>query len=155
MPSLLSKVTERISETLLRIHQETGHERYLIGGSWAAAIISEALEIIATDNDPCHLKANDIDVYYDNSVNEPGCKLIVDLSCINYQQIDSIDFEVNTIKCSNLSPDTFLANNDINVTACCFNVDFLSASDDLVSIMPCHVFGNSSLRGMLIESLEL
>jgi hypothetical protein len=119
---------------------------------------TQGLETVCSNDDgvdPCHLEADDIDVYYDNDDDGAGRKLIVDLSCINYQQIGSISLEVNTIKCSNLSPDTFLANNDINVTACCFDVDFSSADDNLVSIhaLPCFwqfIFEKSANRKLRV-----
>lgn len=139
----MTKVNELVSETVLKIHQETGHEHFLIGGSWAAAMIAEALQSVPHEDsfDSCHdkLEANDIDVYHGSFIDEADCKLIVDLHCIDYQNIDSVDWEVNTIKCSNLSTDTLLANNDINVTACCFDVDFSREGNILVSIhaLPC------------------
>ena len=36
--------------------------------------------------------------------------------------------EVNTVLCRNLSPETFLANNDINITASCIDIDFSSGN---------------------------
>ena len=40
--------------------------------------------------------------------------------------IEGVTTEVNTIECQKLSPETFLAKNDINITASCILVDFLS-----------------------------
>eukprot|EP00986_Skeletonema_menzelii_P014343 scaffold9453_cov75-Skeletonema_menzelii.AAC.1 len=152
MPQLLSKVNELVSETLQKIHEEKGHERFIIGGSWAAAIIAKSLDDICADDDnfdACSLTANDIDVYFGDFTEDFDSKLIVDLNCIRYTKVDSITLEVNTIKCSNLSPQAMLANNDINVTACCFHVDF--SKDELVSIhaSPCFwefLFQNKTKR---------
>lgn len=84
--------------------------------------------------------------------------MLVDRNCINYQHINSVTLEVNTIKCSNLSPETFLANNDINVTACCFDVDFSRADENLVAIhaLPCFwqfIFEQNSNRQLRVVKL--
>ncbi len=60
-------MNELVSEIVMKIHQETGHEHFLIGGSWAAMMIAKALETVCSDDndaDSCELKANDIDVYH-------------------------------------------------------------------------------------------
>ena len=80
-----------------------------------------------------------MDVYFGDFAEDVNSKLIVDLNCIRYTKVDSISLEVNTIKCSNLSPRAMLTNNDINVTACCFDVDF--SKEELISIHAAPCFG--------------
>ena len=47
--------------------------------------------------------------------------------------------ELNTVKCWSLSPSGFLENNDINVTASCFEVDFSFSKDQCLTLhaSPC------------------
>ena len=72
------------------------------------------------------LVSNGIDVFYgaftsdDNNTN----LLFVDKCSIEKGSVEGVPFEVNTIKCHNSSPETFLVNNDMNLTASCILVDF-------------------------------
>ena len=52
-------------------------------------------------------------------------------------KVEGVDNEINTVKCINLSAASFLANNDLNITASCIHVNF--AADDLFTIdaSPC------------------
>ena len=57
------------------------------------------------------------------------------LDSIKYHKVNGVSLEVNTVECYNLSPSTFLANNDLNVTASCFHVDFSApANSNLFTI---------------------
>ena len=58
----------------------------------------------------------------------------VNLNAIKYLKVEGVPVEVNTVECDNLSPSTFLANNDLNITASCFHVNFGTADDKLFSI---------------------
>ena len=118
--------------TLETIHNETGLEEFLIGGSYATAQLAGILSTVCLDNDTFDsltLKANDIDTYHGNSTDDPSVSLIADLGGIKYHKVEGLELEINTVKCSNLSPDTFMANNDLNVTRACFNVNFAGSED--------------------------
>ena len=87
---------------------------------------------ICLDDDSFHsltLKANDIDVYHGCFTDDPDTSLIVDLGGIAYHKVDGEDLEINTVKCNHLSPHTFMANNDLNVTGACFHVNFAGGDD--------------------------
>ena len=62
-----------LQDTLEIIHQETGLERYIIGGSWAAEqIVAAQSTVCQEDNEvePFCLDANDIDVYHGTFIDE-------------------------------------------------------------------------------------
>ncbi len=78
------------------------------------------------------LIANDIDTYHGDFTTDPNAEFDVDMRAIKYHKVDGLDLEINTVKCHSLSPDSFLANNDLNVTASCIHVNF--AADKLFSV---------------------
>jgi|AntRauTorckE5430_2_1112549.scaffolds.fasta_scaffold07164_2 hypothetical protein len=122
------------------IHKETELDEFLIGGSYATAQLAGVLNTICLNDDTFDslaLKANDIDTYHGNSTDDPGMLLIVDLGGIKYHKVEGLELEINTVKCSNLSPDTFMVNNDLNVTGACFNVNF--AGDEGSKLFTIHV----------------
>ena len=78
--------------------------------------------------------ANDIDVYHGTWNNEDGRELLnVLMSEISYMDVDGIDIPVNTVKCKNLSAKAFLSSNDVNVTACCLDVNY-NNPDDVITM---------------------
>lgn len=83
------------------------------------------------------LTANDIDVYFGSFTCDPGTSMCVNMHRIEYKKVDNLPWEINTVQCENLSAENFLQNNDLNITASCFHVDF--SSDNLFSIhaSPC------------------
>ena len=141
MAAVHAVVSSVIESHLELVHRETGLEEFLIGGSWASAMIVDAISDICQDGDhdvdSFVLEANDIDVYHGSFTSVAGTSMSVHLDQIDYTKIDGLEWEVNTVRCDRLSAENFLANNDINVTASCFHVDF--TKDELFSIhaSPC------------------
>ena len=69
--SLIIQLELTIKDTIDLIHQETGFERFVIGGSWAAEHIASAISTICSDDaefedEDLTLKSNDIDCYHGN-----------------------------------------------------------------------------------------
>ena len=86
------------------------------------------------------LPINDIDVFFGEFTEDDTKRMIVHKSNIKKYPIDGISVEVNTVKCTELSPDTFLANNDVNITASCILVEYTSPEEQPVLTMrasPC------------------
>ena len=50
-------------------------------------------------------------------------KFVVDFSGIKKYPVSSLFLELNTVKCQSCSAAGFLSNNDINLTASCFDID--------------------------------
>jgi hypothetical protein len=63
--------------------------------------------------------------------------LHVDLHAIKKNEVVGLLMELNTVKCLSLSPSGFLENNDINVTAFCFEVDFSKDQCLTLHASPC------------------
>ena len=98
------------------------------------------------------LDANDIDVFHGAFTVNEDKDLRVKLDKISKNKVDGFSWEINTVECDNLSAHSFLKNNDLNITACCFHVDF--ATDGLFSIhaSPCFwqfLFQNYAERKIL------
>ena len=72
------------------------------------------------------LVSNEIDVFHGEFTGDKTKHLFVDKCSIKNFSNEGVAVEVNTIECQNLSPETFVANNDINITASCILVDFSS-----------------------------
>ena len=126
LPELEERLQAYIQGDLGSIHRETGLEEFLIAGSWPSSIIAKVLsewtdcEDLA-DFDELELKANDIDVYHGRQSNDG--KFVVDFSGIKKYPVSSLFLELNTVKCQSWSAAGFLSNNDINLTASCFDID--------------------------------
>lgn len=82
--------------------------------------------------DSLSLEVNDIDAYHGTFTEDENAEIRINRGAIKYYKVDGLALEINTVECSNLSPDTFLANNDLNVTASCFYVNF--TADELFTI---------------------
>ena len=135
MEELHSSLMENILPHLELIHSETGLEEFVIGGSWASAMIVKAVTEVCKDDgevDVFELEANDVDIYHGAFTTEPGTSMVVHKDQIEYKVVEHFHWEINTVKCGLLSADNFLANNDLNITASCFHVNF--ASDQLFSL---------------------
>ena len=145
---LMSELTEVIStlitDDLKKMHSETGHEEFLIGGSWASAKIVQALLTLLPVNEDLgglnELVMNDCDLFYGKFTTDCSKPFVVDLkSSKDYVKSDELDVDINTVKAHNISPSSFLANNDINITASCLLVNFANVEGSLFSIhaSPC------------------
>ena len=138
MGDVMDALLPLVEKDLLTIHNETGFERFIIGGSWAAMKIVDALVDVCEEEEfeAMALEANDVDVYH-GEFTEEDRKLNVKLDAICYKKVDELAVEVNTVECENLSARSLLQNNDLNITACCFSIDV--SSDPLFSIQasPC------------------
>ena len=126
-------VVGNTKEDAKKIKEATGLSRFIIGGSHASLLLSGActdLEQIKADFavEAAPLTSNDIDIFYGDFSNDESKHLYVDKRCIKKQNIEGIGKELNTIECKNLSPRTFLENNDVNITASCIDIDFASGS---------------------------
>ena len=138
MPRLLESVKRFCTHDIDLIHNSIQLEEFLIGGSYAAMIVQRAVtEILEANNDGyenVNLMENDIDVYYGTWNNEDGRELLnVLMSEISYVDVDGIDKPVNTVKCKNLSAKAFLSSNDVNVTACCLDMNY-NNPDDVITM---------------------
>ena len=114
----------------------------MIGGYRASSMISDAYATLTfndeEDAEAMPMLANDVDVFYGAFTDDTTKTLAVNKSKIRKFAIDGIPMEVNTVECCNLSASTFLANNDVNITASCIKVDF--SSDELTTsthVSPC------------------
>ena len=70
--------------------------------------------------------SNDIDIFHGKFSGDKTKHFFVDKCSIKKFSNEGVAAEVNTIECRNLIPETFLENNDINITATCILVDFSS-----------------------------
>lgn len=68
--------------------------------------------------------------------------------------ITGLPWEMNTVTCYNLSADEFLMNNDLNITATCFWVDYENPKLKTVAFMHCLAFGNLPSIKLQIESTK-
>ena len=75
------------------------------------------------DFDKLELIANDIDMYYGRFTDD--APFVVDFLDIEKHQVNDLFKELNTVKCRSLSAAGFLLNNDMNLTATCFDVDLI------------------------------
>ena len=128
---LLQELDKVVRQHLEVVHEETGLEEFIVGGSWAAAMIAQALTNISDDESEFEslvLKANDVDVYHGTFTASAGSVMSVMLDRIAYKEVEGFPWEINTVECHRLSAENFLANNDLNVTAACLHVDFTTDS---------------------------
>ena len=75
MDSLIIILELTIKDDIDLIHQATGFERVIIGGSWAAEQIASAVSDICSDDDNFEdltLRSNDIDCYHGDFTEEAG-----------------------------------------------------------------------------------
>lgn len=126
LPELEERLQAYIQGDVGSIHHETGLEEFLVAGSWPSSIIAKVLSewtdcADLADFDELELKANDIDVYHGHQSNDG--KFVVDFSGIKKYPVSSLFLELNTVKCQSWSAAGFLSNNDINLTASCFDID--------------------------------
>ena len=141
--SLMSALTEVLStlitDDLKKMHSETGHEEFLIGGSWASVKIVQALLKLLPENEDLEelkeLVTNDCDLFYGEFATDKSKKFVVDLnSAKDYVKSDELDVDINTVKAHNISSSSFLANNDINITASCLHVNFANVEGSLFTV---------------------
>ena len=136
MPAIEKEMSTLIIDQLKLIHEETGHERFVVGGSWASEKICQVVSKVCKNDasvDPLAMPANDLDLYWGGFTDDDTKTLFVDLTKVEYSTVEGLVIGVasdldknylNTVKCSNLSPHSLLANNDLNITATCLDVDF-------------------------------
>lgn len=114
---------------VVSICNETGFEKFLAVGSWSSSII----EKVVSDWDRCEelreydnlkLITNYIDVNNGPSNDYKNATFNVDFHEIKKCKVDGLQWELNTVNCNCLSDEGFHANNDINLTASCFEVNF-------------------------------
>jgi len=138
-PQLQIALKSLVQDHIELIHNKTGMEEFIIGGSWASAMIAEAYGNVREEDgfedqeasEIAVLDANDIDVYHGSFTDMSAKRLFVHLDKIEYTKVDGLPWEINTVQCDGLNVDSLLENNGINVTASCIHVDF--TSDDLFS----------------------
>ena len=76
-------------------------------------------------------------MYYGTFTTDHNRKLSVDMNRIEYKAVDGMEWEVNTVYCNHLSEETFLANNDTNITASCLRVNVYNDSLFTIHASPC------------------
>ena len=128
LSELEGKVAAYIETEIGIIHRHAGREEFLIAGSWSSSTIAKVFNEWdgcedLQDFDKLELVANDIDMYYGHFADNNNAPFVVDFLDIEKHDFDDLFMELNTVKCRSLSPAGFLLNNDINVTATCFEVD--------------------------------
>ena len=143
-------VLSNITEVAENIRAVTGLPRFVIGGSYASLKIFDAcaeLQENKTDFavEVVPLVSNDIDVFHGDFTDDSSKDLFVDKCSIQKFNVDGVELEVNTIKCNNLSPETFLANNGVNITASCIDIDFESGN------MTASIFASSCFWTFLFQ----
>jgi hypothetical protein len=117
---------ENLDDILEAIGAHIGKPSFICGGSWPAMLISNAVFDFAVEDedstmvveildglDAIELKSNDIDLYHGTDGNGSLCVL---WDRIQYQNVDNVPLEVNTVECRNLNACNILDNNDINAT---------------------------------------
>ena len=134
--SLHERVCTNIKVKVGKTHPSTGINKCVIGGSHTPFRISEARAELADDHNDTHgllmgvevvpLLSNDVDVFHGEFTRDPMKCLEVNMSKIKKFAVEEVSRKVNTVECDNLNPSTFLANNDVNIMASCFLVEFSS-----------------------------
>ena len=127
---------ENLDDILEAIGAHIGKPSFICGGSWPAMLISNAVFDFAVEDedstmvveildglDAIELKSNDIDLYHGTDGNGSLCVL---WDRIQYQNVDNVPLEVNTVECRNLNARNILDNNDINATAVVMEVTSVS-----------------------------
>ena len=140
MAELNPALKDIVAPHLELIRSKTGLDEFLVGGSWASAMIAETVAKVCegdSEVEACALSANDIDVYHGSFATEPGRSMVVYMNQVAYHHEEGLEWEINTVKSDLISAQGFLDGNDLNVTAACLNVDF--ASDELFTMhaSPC------------------
>ena len=116
---LLSELETRmygyVSHYLRVIHVATGYDSFVIGGSWASSMIAKVLSEWThcsdlVDFDKLDLVANDIDLYHGHWSTEEGNLMTVDFQngIKKFPVTELQPWELNTVKCHNLSASGFL-----------------------------------------------
>ena len=136
MPAITNQLATLVIDPLKLVHEETGYEKFIVGGSWVSEKICDAISVVCKDDtnvDLLAMSANDLDLYWGTFTDDPEKKLSVDLTQVRYKTIAGLatgkaceldrDY-LNTVKCSNLNANTLLSNNDLNITATCLDVEF-------------------------------
>eukprot|EP00956_Cyclotella_meneghiniana_P027530 scaffold61920_cov23-Cyclotella_meneghiniana.AAC.1 len=142
LPELQGRLQAYIDCDLGPIHQQMGLDHFLIGGSWASAIIAKVVSEWTHCEDlrefnKLELVANNIDLFS---------------RYIKKYSVDGLFWELNTVKCGSCSAAGFLENNDINVIASCLEVDlscdqsflFSSESDRTIELVDTYDFSKYS-----------
>lgn len=88
---------------LFTIHNQTGFDHFLIGGSWSSSMIAKVVSEWdqcddLRDFDSLELIANDVDVYY-GSCTDDQAPFVVDFLDITKYPVDNMFLELNTVKC--------------------------------------------------------
>jgi hypothetical protein len=124
--------------TLKKIKDATGFDQFVIGGSWSSMVVQRAISETYEESEHCYegpvLKANDIDLYHGVFCDREASRLDIYKRDIEYQTVEGVDLEVNTIKCTGLSGPNFLSNNDINITGTCFHVNFQDGDEPQIDL---------------------
>ncbi len=83
------------------------------------------------------LKANGINVYYGGGITDINMTLVVNFNMLEYNKVDDLDWEIDTIKCEGLNEKYFLTNNDLNVTTSCFELNIELDDSFTLHASPC------------------
>ena len=86
MDALKFALSSSITDYLMLIHNETGLEEFIIGGSWAASMIADVQSTIFHDDDGVDimcLDANDVDVFHGDFTMDKNKNLHVKLDKIS------------------------------------------------------------------------
>lgn len=140
MSALEVELSSIITNNLKIIHNMTGYEDFFAGGSWVSDKLCETHAKVCQLEDSMDLvmmEANDIAVIHGSFTTDRDKTLCVKLNCIDKFEVDGLPKELNTVKCANLSPHTFLANNDLNIAASGIHVDFTKEKLFYLHISPC------------------
>lgn len=126
MVEIVSSLSDLLTDDELGITMSTtGLHECVIGGSYVTRALGKVIgKVCEKDNftGPTKWIAKDIDVYHGSFGDG---QLIVIKDCIAYtENVSGLDLPINTVKCSNLSAESFLSNNDLNITASCLRVKF-------------------------------
>ncbi len=103
-------------------------------------MIAKACEAIFSEEEKLtipQLKENDINVYYKDCITDINMTSVVNFNMIEYNKVDDLDREIDTIKYEGLNTKCFLANNDLNVTTSCFQVHIECDDFFTVHASPC------------------
>ena len=121
-PLLQSRLKTKHSGLFEKLYDIIG-ESFCISGSWVTKeialitnLINPTMEVQGglVGYDALQLVANDIDVHYGST--QDGGPLEICFHTCQYERIEGIESEINTIQCNNWSAQKLLRNNDINAT---------------------------------------
>ena len=130
MSEIESGLASMLTDEVRLILSSTELSECVIGGSYVSRALASVVANLCRDDsavDSTNLVANDVDVYHGKFADAGSdSQLVVKMNSIKYVDVKGIDVPVNTVECLNLSAESILANNDLNVTASCLHVKLLA-----------------------------